>query len=365
MCVFVCVCVCNAAAMGPLVRVALVVLGLVVTGLALAAVRGGGGAGRVRVVSDVGPYGHLEAPAVVAPPPPPSPSPSPPPPAVLSLRIMTFNVRYEGEQDAGDRHWSARRGAVAAAIRGADPDVACLQEALFGQYEWVLVALNAAAAAAGDAGGGPWRGVFVGRDNGARAGESACILFRASRVTLVSNRTFWLSDTPDAPGSVGRSWGNVLPRICTSAVFAVAGGPTAARVAVFNTHLDNLSKVARQRGLALVMAALPPPGGARAVVCGDLNAVAGRETDTIAIATARLTDVVAAVGAGANITFPVYGTGAERGRRIDFILASPGARIGRVAIDGAKYAGASGAPVYPSDHFPVVASLEWDVDAPS
>jgi endonuclease/exonuclease/phosphatase family metal-dependent hydrolase len=269
---------------------------------------------------------------------------------------VTFNVRYAGEQDAGEHHWSNRRGAVVAAIAAADVDVACLQEALAGQYEYILSSLNASGGSSSE-----WAGVFVGRDDGARAGESAAILYRPARVALVSSRTFWLSDTPTVEGSVSPGWGNVLPRICTSAVFSVrgGGGGGGATVAVFNTHLDNIAKVARQRGLALIMAAVPAE--TPSVLCGDMNAPAAKEADTLAIATARLTDVVAGAGAGGNVTFHGDGFAGEPGRRIDYILASAGARAYDIAVDSARYPGASGAAVYPSDHYPVVASLEWDV----
>ena len=53
----------------------------------------------------------------------------------------------------------------------------------------------------------------VGRDDGARGGEMNPVFFRKEKFDMVRTITFWLSDTPEVPGSIG--WGASLPRIVT------------------------------------------------------------------------------------------------------------------------------------------------------
>jgi endonuclease/exonuclease/phosphatase family metal-dependent hydrolase len=54
--------------------------------------------------------------------------------------------------------------------------------------------------------------VGVGSLGGSK-GMHTAIFFNAAQFSLSEEGTFWLSDTPDIPGSKG--WGNVLPRTCT------------------------------------------------------------------------------------------------------------------------------------------------------
>ena len=55
----------------------------------------------------------------------------------------------------------------------------------------------------------------VGRDDGKRQGEYAGIYYRRDRFErdVTEEGTFWLSDTPEVPGS--KSWGNSYPRVVT------------------------------------------------------------------------------------------------------------------------------------------------------
>ena len=53
----------------------------------------------------------------------------------------------------------------------------------------------------------------AGRDDGAKAGEMNPVFYKKDKFDLVRTITFWLSDTPEVPGSKG--WGASLPRIVT------------------------------------------------------------------------------------------------------------------------------------------------------
>ena len=52
-----------------------------------------------------------------------------------------------------------------------------------------------------------YRSIGVARDDGKRKGEFSAILYRAERFEPIEQGTFWLSDTPDAPGSTSISTG--------------------------------------------------------------------------------------------------------------------------------------------------------------
>lgn len=309
----------------------------------------------------------------------------------LEIKVMSFNIRFSGPQDPGSRSWESRRTPAVLCILSHDPDVVCLQEALKPQFDDLKYILNERA------GREVWVGIFAGRNDGADSGEATAILFQKDRLYCEWTHTYWLSDTPDVPGSITRTWGNPLPRICTAAVFADIrpGSPSLGRkIKVLNTHLDYESIEARRRGLAFIMHQVPMD--MHAVLCGDFNANPG-EHETLRLALRQMDDIMAAGGAGDAATFHGFTGDASSGpsQRIDYIFTTPGAKSSGVIVDSRRFPlpaaaaaagagagsaiGGSGAaavghrpasPVLPSDHFPVVASISWadgplgDIKAP-
>jgi endonuclease/exonuclease/phosphatase family metal-dependent hydrolase len=117
-----------------------------------------------------------------------------------SVKVMTMNVRYDNPRDSINA-WHNRIPLFCRFISEEKPDIIGLQEVLWHQYEAVDSVLQ------------EFNSVGVGRDDGARGGEMNPVFFRKERFDLVRTITFWLSDTPEVPGSKG--WGASLPRIVT------------------------------------------------------------------------------------------------------------------------------------------------------
>jgi hypothetical protein len=84
--------------------------------------------------------------------------------------------------------------------------------------------------------GEEWAGVFIGRDDGATLGEGCAVIFKKELLFCISPPlAFWLSETPEVPGSVTRTWGNHLTRMCLSVKFLHLASKK--RFALFNTHM--------------------------------------------------------------------------------------------------------------------------------
>lgn len=202
-----------------------------------------------RTIAAVGP---LCAPAVVAVTLPALAVAQPAP-----VRVMSFNIRY-GTANDGAHAWPARRAAVIGTIADHAPHLLGVQEALRFQLDELGAAL------------GRYREIGVGRDDGRTAGEYAAILVDTARFSVVASGTFWLSDTPDVPGSM--HWGNRITRITTWArIVDRALGDT---VRVYNAHWDHESQPSRERSAALMLARIARDGSPddRVVVMGDFNA---------------------------------------------------------------------------------------------
>ncbi|MCA9298121.1 MAG: endonuclease/exonuclease/phosphatase family protein, partial [Phycisphaerales bacterium] len=166
--------------------------------------------------------------------------------------VVTCNIRYDNPGD-GEDQWSKRRSFLVNELRASTPDILAMQEALHHQLEYVEAALE------------DFDRVGVGRDDGESKGEYAPILVRRDRFRVLDSGTFWLSDSPETPGSA--SWGNRIPRICTWARLEDANGRT---LRVFNVHLDHQSGPSRQRASALIAARIAL-GDDPVVLLGDFN----------------------------------------------------------------------------------------------
>ncbi|MDB5105987.1 MAG: exodeoxyribonuclease [Fibrobacteres bacterium] len=148
------------------------------------------------------------------------------------LKIMTFNIR-----NGGDRaDWDKRKAQVFGLFKTYAPDAAGLQEVFKYQLDELLAALPGYAA------------VGVGRDDGKTAGEYSPILYRTSVFQVDTTATFWLSATPEKPGSMGPGAANT--RIDTWARLRriQAGG----YLYFHSSHWDHVSEEARQLSAKLI-----------------------------------------------------------------------------------------------------------------
>lgn len=250
----------------------------------------------------------------------------------FEMTALTYNVRY-GTADDGPDAWPLRRELAFDVVRRRSPDVVGMQEVLDFQREAFLAACPGYSA------------VGVAR-NADGSGEASPILFRTDRFRLLRSGTFWLGETPEAPGSMG--WDASLPRVCTFALLEERGG---GRLWVFNTHFDHRGERARLESARLVAARIAAREPRHpALLLGDLNA--GERSEPVA-ALAGLRDTFRALHPDATGvgTFHAF-RGGTAGEKIDFVFATPDvapleAEIVRDAREGR----------FPSDHYPVAARL--------
>lgn len=277
-----------------------------------------------------------------------------------SIRVMSFNLRLGVAKD-GDNHWDKRKTVVAGAIENARADIVGTQETFDFQAAYLAKQLP--------------EFDYVGRSRVKDANDEQCgIFFRSSRFDKLIEGHFWLSETPDRPGS--KSWDSSLPRMATWLKLWDRLNERA--VFVVNTHFDHRGQQARKESAKQIrrfVASLPE--GSAVVVTGDFNAAVDSAPyralfgDTIAstetVEDAKKRNAQNGVGTKLLDTFRLIhpkaltdeGTfngfvGKTDGARIDWIAATENfevmaAEIDRYSVDGR----------YPSDHFPVTATLKF------
>lgn len=172
-----------------------------------------------------------------------------------SVRVMSFNIRYNEPKD-GVNAWPNRKTKVADVIRFHKADLIGVQEAQIGQLKDLETLLPDIA----------WCG--VGRTDGKEDGEFSAILYRKARFRLIECKTFWLSETPETPGSMG--WDAAFPRIVTWAKFQ--DKRTRKTFFHFNTHFDHRGEKARIESAKLIISRIETVAGkAPFILTGDLN----------------------------------------------------------------------------------------------
>jgi endonuclease/exonuclease/phosphatase family metal-dependent hydrolase len=259
-----------------------------------------------------------------------------------SLRMMTYNIRFDNPAD-GVHAWPNRKELVASVIRFHKADIIGVQEALEHQIQDLMELLP----------GYDWVGVGRNEDGG---GEFSAILYRSSVVTVKVAQTFWLSESPDEPGS--QSWDSSLPRIATWAHFVTSSEER--ELFVLNTHFDHRGEQARLESAHLIKEQTSKlANGLPVIVMGDLNATS--EQPPLAL----LSDTPLPDGRSLHDGFvhsiaPHHGpastwtgfTKIEADRRIDYIFASEDLPIHYHAILTDKLEDR-----YPSDHLPVLVEV--------
>lgn len=172
------------------------------------------------------------------------------------LNIMTFNIRLNTSSDSLNA-WPYRKYKVSSQILFYKIHLLGVQEALHDQ----MMDLRAALPQYKSAGGG--------RDDGKEKGEYSAIFYDTTRLQLLQTKMFWLSETPEVPGS--KSWDAAITRMVTWARFR--DRKTNRIFFAFNTHFDHIGQVARRESAKIVLNRAKEIAGNNPVVfTGDFNA---------------------------------------------------------------------------------------------
>lgn len=273
------------------------------------------------------------------------------------LRVVSFNIRNCTAPDGLD-HWDHRRDLVVQTLLDHDADLIGLQEARYPQIVYLRDQLPA------------YSFVGIGRDDGRddhdAAGEFAAIFFRRTRFEKLGEGHFWLSETPNIPGS--RGWDAPLARMASWV--RLRDHATHRTLRFLNTHLEWEGVRARQESASLLrahlddLARLDP--AEPTILTGDFNDHEASETYARLLArngtdAPPLIDVYRAVHprpAGGEVqedegTYHAF-KGVSHGKRIDWIITCGPITCRAATIDRRCFAGR-----YPSDHFPVLADLTF------
>ncbi len=292
--------------------------------------------------------------------------------AGCGIKVATYNIRQSRCDANTPNAWERRRSGLVELLRRIDADVGGLQEVQPDQMEYLRKTLPAY-----------W---FAGEHRAADrvSDEASPVFYRKDRFLAEKSGTFWLSQTPDVPGS--KSWGSAFPRVCSWVL--LTDRRTGRSFCFANTHTDHASELARKEGMLLVAGRMGgfAPGGTPVVFVGDHNCT---ETEAPARAVSELLDNALYIsetvpkGPWRTYTAWLYSdkefscaealkmSEADRnaavvcagvrnyacgGPRIDYIYVSKGMRVLSYETRADTL---DGSVRYPSDYFAAVAEIEF------
>ena len=256
---------------------------------------------------------------------------------MTTVRVMTFNVR-QLDADDGPNCWDERRELLVDTILEQDPDVIGTQELFLPQAEYI----QARASQYGWFGSGRF---------GDHQDKHVGIFYKKDRFRLLSHGDFWLSETPEVPGS--SSWDIIRPRQLTWGVLHAAG---VGCFWMFNTHFPYraVEHDARHHTARLIkerMAAVAP--SVPAILTADSNSPADGDIHQFLCGDGDLRDAWSDAARRIGPAGTLNGFGRHSSdRRIDWILYRGGWSVVEAETVTTQRHGR-----YPSDHFPVVATF--------
>lgn len=258
-----------------------------------------------------------------------------------TINIATYNIRFDNPDDKGNL-WEDRKKPLVHLIQFHNISLFGTQEGKHHQLEDIKQGLE------------QFDYVGDGREDGKRGGEFSAIFYDTRKFNVKESATFWLSNDPDEP-SVG--WDAAMERICTWALFEDKS--TNHTYYVFNVHYDHVGQEAREQSSVLLLEKIPEINKSNlpAIWMGDFNITRDNKAYSI-ILDSKLWkdayDISQLPPYGPEGTFNAFQFDRAPDQHIDHVFVQGDINILRYGILTDNYG-----LKYPSDHFPVMVTLEW------
>lgn len=254
-----------------------------------------------------------------------------------TISVMTYNIRLDTKSD-GVNHWPLRATKVYDVIRKYNPDVFGVQEAMQNQMEDLAKNLP------------DYLFVGAGRDDGKTKGEYSAIFYKKDKFNVHNSATFWLSETPDIPGS--KNWDAAITRVCTYAVFEDL--KTKKQFLLANTHFDHIGVIAREKSAELIKEKIAKVKNKLPVIMtGDFNSEP-QEAPYLTMANGKtLVMKDSRPDTSSQGTFCSFEMNTMPCRTIDYIFHS-----NEWTATGYQVIQDNDGKYYPSDHLPVMCTLD-------
>lgn len=257
-------------------------------------------------------------------------------PSEAAIRVMSFNIRtniiFEFDKN---NLWDNRKEFVVDTIEEYNADIIGMQEVKQEQYDYLVLNLL------------DYDSYGVLRSD-ANSAEMSPIFYRKSRYDLVSEETFWLSETPEV---MSKGWDANYHRICS--VVVLYDTIKDVEINIFNTHFDHIGLDARTNSAELIIDRIGDKE--KVILMGDFN------SDEESLAYSSITEdkmydvkyLSPEDKRDSGGTFHNFGS-SEQEQPIDFIFIDSAYKSFEYSIIKDEREG-----YYPSDHYPILSVIDY------
>lgn len=258
------------------------------------------------------------------------------------MKFVTFNIRYSWDAD-GINSFPFRAGHILCKIDEKKPDVICFQEVSDKIGEFLKKHLP------------DYEFTGHGRDAD-YTGEAMLTAVKKETFDVLSTETFWLSPTPEIPGSRYPTQ-NVCRRTCN--VTVVKEKSSGKTLKIYNTHFDYETEPTVRMQEAEQIAARITEDNAKLsmpfVLAGDFNS--DPKSEIIKTIESKIAPKVCDVAKIFSQTFHNFGKHNEVNnlfKKIDYIFIPPSVKADKPILWDDEWNG-----VWLSDHYPIEAELKF------
>ncbi len=285
------------------------------------------------------------------------------------IDVLSINVRLSTAND-GEDAWPKRKDFLLDVVRQGNYDFIGGQEVVVhpddavNQFKFLAEKLP------------EYGSIFLCREKDPTKGEGMPIFYRKARWELDADEqgVFWLSDTPNEPGSITWKGQSNCPRVVSWGLFHELGKDskrTGNAIYVFNTHFDHVGEIPRQKAANLILQRIADRKQKQVpiVLTGDFNC--GERSPSIRFLLGEtvvldgveckppfgLIDSFRTVQPDAVDVGTFQGFGKVKPEsKIDYIFVSDGLKAKDAEIIRTK----NDQGRYPTDHFPIRAVLNFE-----
>lgn len=252
------------------------------------------------------------------------------------LKIITSNIRFANSGD-GVHDWAVRLPLLVDIYQSYGPDLLGTQEGRETQIRELdellvdLVLLDTHR---------PWIDVRM----------YPCLYVNPKTIEVHKSGDIWLSETPDIAGS--SSFASAFPRLCTWAEITLKS--SGLKMMVVNTHLDHILKTTRERQIEVLISEVKKINNYPLLIMGDFNESPLTAIKEKLMAAFDLKDPWVEKKYPEETSHHAFlGKQAVEGDRIDWILIPETFECSDLKLE--KKSSPDG--VYPSDHYPILATV--------
>ncbi len=252
--------------------------------------------------------------------------------------LISCNIRFDNPSD-GQNSWPHRRGLLSGLLLGFSPDVIATQEGRFDQLKDFEALL-------------PGFELVDQHRSWIRERMYPSFYIKKDSFEILKSEDLWLSETPEVAGSL--SFESTFPRLMTWVRVQPKGLET--NLLLINTHLDHVKHETRAHQTRVLAKEIKRfwTGDCPIVIMGDFNEAPTEEVRSILEQEfSGIQDAWRLFNFVEESSHHGFKGACPGGSRIDWILVDE-----RTRVRSCEMVKASGDGRYPTDHYPIVCTIE-------